>query len=61
MMANPEFEWAKQPNIEVWQKHSIDGDVSVNLETYGPLESIPLFESALQNNEVACPNSFLVT
>ncbi|KAI6684343.1 hypothetical protein NL676_030256 [Syzygium grande] len=52
MMANPEFEWAKQPNIEVWQKHSIDGDVSVNLETYDPLESVPLFESALRNNEL---------
>lgn len=52
MMANPEFEWAKQPEIEVWQKHSIDGDVSVNLETYGPLESIHLFEAALRNNEL---------
>ncbi|XP_056160039.1 phospholipase A(1) LCAT3 isoform X2 [Syzygium oleosum] len=52
MMANPEFEWANQPKIEVWQKHSIDGDVSVNLETYGPLESVPLFESALRNNEL---------
>lgn len=52
MLANPEFNWAKYPEIQVWQKCCADGNVSVNLETYGPLESISLFEAALRNNEV---------
>lgn len=52
MLANPDFKWKKQPQIEVWQKESNDGESSVKLETYGPLESVGLFEEALRHNEV---------
>lgn len=52
MMTNPDFKWEKQPKIEVWRKQSSDGESSVKLESYGPVESISLFEEALKNNEV---------
>lgn len=52
MLANPEFKWKKQPQIQVWRKQSNDEDVSVELESYGPLESVTFFEEALRNNEV---------
>lgn len=52
MMPNPDFKWAKCPKIQVWKKCSADGSFSVNLETYGPLESVSVFEAALRNNEV---------
>jgi phospholipase A1 len=52
MLANPEFKWKKQPEIQVWRKHSMDGEASVDLESYGPIESITLFEEALRRNEV---------
>ena len=53
MLANPDFKWKKQPQIEVWRKQSDDGETTVSLESYGPLESITLFEEALKNNEVS--------
>ncbi|KAJ4721649.1 Lecithin:cholesterol acyltransferase family protein [Melia azedarach] len=52
MMTNPDFKWEKQPKIEVWRKQSSDGESSVKLESYGPVESISLFEEALKNNEL---------
>jgi hypothetical protein len=52
MLANPEFKWKKQPEIQVWRKHSVDGEASVDLELCGPSESITLFEEALRHNEV---------
>lgn len=60
MLGNPEFKWKKQPEIQVWRKHSNDGygEVSVNLESYGPNESITLFEEALRHNEVLLHNYF---
>lgn len=54
MLANPEFNWKKQPEIQVWRKHSTDEETSVDLESYGPIESITLFEEALRDNEVLC-------
>ncbi|RVW27132.1 Phospholipase A(1) LCAT3 [Vitis vinifera] len=54
MMANPEFQWKKQPEIQVWRKQFKDKKTSsVVLETYGPTESITLFEEALRDNEVS--------
>lgn len=60
MLGNSEFKWKKQPEIQVWRKHSNDGygEVSVNLESYGPNESITLFEEALRHNEVLLHNYF---
>ncbi|KAI3952960.1 hypothetical protein MKX01_028652 [Papaver californicum] len=44
MLPNPEFKWKKQPEIQVWRKQSQNNETSVKLETYGPKESITLFE-----------------
>lgn len=52
MLANPYYEWKKQPEILVWRKHTKDGDNNINLESYGPTQSISLFEEALRDNEV---------
>lgn len=52
MLPNPGFKWKRQPQIEVWQEELINGESSVKLETYGPLDSVGLFEEALRNNEV---------
>ncbi|KAI8556025.1 hypothetical protein RHMOL_Rhmol05G0220800 [Rhododendron molle] len=52
MLPNPEFHWKKQPEIQVWQKQTKDGDIFVNLESYGPMENVALFEEALRHNEL---------
>ncbi|KAF8404335.1 hypothetical protein HHK36_009218 [Tetracentron sinense] len=53
MLPNPQFKWKKQPQIRVWQKESEGKETSsVKLESYGPTESVVLFEEALRNNEV---------
>lgn len=52
MLPNPEYRWKKQPEIQVWQKRSKDGDIFVNLESFGPTENVALFEEALRDNEV---------
>ncbi|KAI3935360.1 hypothetical protein MKW98_027180 [Papaver atlanticum] len=52
MLPNPEFNWKKQPVIQVWRKQSENNETSVKLETYGPKESITLFEEALKDNEL---------
>ncbi|CAK9155466.1 unnamed protein product [Ilex paraguariensis] len=61
MLPNPEFKWKKQPQIHVWRKQSNDGEVSVKLESYGPNESVTLFEEALRNNEEAVQDSVSAT
>nr|XP_027188389.1 phospholipase A(1) LCAT3 isoform X2 [Cicer arietinum] len=52
MLANPDYKWKKQPEIHVWRKHEKDGNVNINLESYGPTKSISLFEGALRHNEL---------
>ncbi|KAK7340394.1 hypothetical protein VNO77_21096 [Canavalia gladiata] len=52
MLANPNYEWEKQPEILVWRKHSKDSNDNINLESYGPNQSISLFEEALRHNEL---------
>ncbi|WJX77369.1 Phospholipase A(1) lcat3 [Trifolium repens] len=52
MLANPDYEWKKHPEIKVWRKHNKDGNVNINLESYGPTQSISVFEEALRNNEL---------
>ncbi|KAI3470368.1 hypothetical protein Pfo_027031 [Paulownia fortunei] len=52
MLPNPDFNWKKQPEIQVWRKHSKDGETSVGLESYGANECATLFEEALKNNEL---------
>ncbi|KAG2273218.1 hypothetical protein Bca52824_067773 [Brassica carinata] len=55
MMANPDFKWKKQPEIRVWRKKTEkdNDDTSVELETFGLVESIDLFNDALKNNELS--------
>ncbi|PON59107.1 Lecithin:cholesterol/phospholipid:diacylglycerol acyltransferase [Parasponia andersonii] len=67
MLANPDFNWKKQPQIQVWRKQSKNGETSAELESYGPVESINLFEEALRQNEldfdgktVALPFNFAI-
>nr|GMD16602.1 phospholipase A(1) LCAT3 [Ipomoea batatas] len=52
MLPNPDFQWSKTPEIQVWRKMSEDGETSVELESYGPKESVTLFEEALKTNEL---------
>ncbi|XP_050381340.1 phospholipase A(1) LCAT3 [Argentina anserina] len=68
MLANPDFYWKKQPEIQVWRKQSNDGKTSIELESYGPTESNTLFREALRNNEltydgktVALPFNFAIS
>ncbi|KAL9666255.1 hypothetical protein QQ045_000581 [Rhodiola kirilowii] len=49
MLPNPGFNWQKQPQIQVWRKTE---DALVQIESYGPTESITLFEETLKNNEL---------
>ncbi|XP_002514803.2 phospholipase A(1) LCAT3 isoform X1 [Ricinus communis] len=52
MLANPDFKWESQPQIQVWRKQSDSDEASVKLESYGPQDSITLFQEALRNNEL---------
>ncbi|XP_075498525.1 phospholipase A(1) LCAT3 [Primulina tabacum] len=52
MLPNPDFNWKKQPEIQVWRKQSKDGENSVEKESYGCNECVTLFEEALRNNEL---------
>ncbi|MBA0681013.1 hypothetical protein Goari_012676, partial [Gossypium aridum] len=52
MLPNPYFSWKMQPQINVWRGHTEDGETSVKLESYSPIESISLFREALRHNEL---------
>ncbi|MBA0647106.1 hypothetical protein Goklo_015015, partial [Gossypium klotzschianum] len=52
MLPNPYFSWKMQPQINVWRGHTEDGQTSVKLESYSPIESISLFKEALRHNEL---------
>ncbi|KAL3523292.1 hypothetical protein ACH5RR_016126 [Cinchona calisaya] len=52
MLPNPGFKWKKQPEIQVWRTKSEDEETSVVLESYGPSDSMNLFEEALRTNEL---------
>ncbi|KAK6911756.1 Lecithin:cholesterol/phospholipid:diacylglycerol acyltransferase, partial [Dillenia turbinata] len=53
MLRNPEFKWKQNPQIQVWRKNSEDTEISsAELETYGPIDSVSLFEEALRHNEL---------
>ncbi|KAK7243203.1 hypothetical protein RIF29_37993 [Crotalaria pallida] len=52
MLPNPEYKWKKQPEIQVWRKLTKNGEININLESYGTTQSYSLFEEALRKNEV---------
>lgn len=56
MLANPDYKWKKQPEIQVWRKRTKNGEIDVSLESYGPPQNITLFEEALRHNEVLFMN-----
>ncbi|GAB4835362.1 Phospholipase A(1) lcat3 [Ancistrocladus abbreviatus] len=68
MLPNPGFNWKVPPVIQVWCKQPTEDEApSVELETYGPLESSVIFEEALRHNElnydgqtVALPFNFAI-
>ncbi|KAK6137726.1 hypothetical protein DH2020_028531 [Rehmannia glutinosa] len=67
MLPNPDFNWKKQPEVQVWRKHSKDEETSVELDSYATNECVSLFEEALKNNElnyngktVALPFNFAI-
>ncbi|XP_047331483.1 phospholipase A(1) LCAT3-like [Impatiens glandulifera] len=53
MLPNPEFNWKKTPEIQVWRQQDNDGETNICLETYTPAGSVSLFEEALRNNELS--------
>ncbi|KAL6132403.1 hypothetical protein ACLB2K_064646 [Fragaria x ananassa] len=68
MLANPDFNWKKEPEIQVWRKQSKNEKSYIELESYGPVESNTLFREALRNNEltydgktVALPFNFAIS
>ncbi|GER28275.1 lecithin:cholesterol acyltransferase family protein [Striga asiatica] len=52
MLPNPNFNWKKQPQVQVWRKHCEDEEASVELVSYDTNGCITLFEEALKNNEL---------
>uniref|UniRef100_A0A0D6QU21 Uncharacterized protein n=1 Tax=Araucaria cunninghamii TaxID=56994 RepID=A0A0D6QU21_ARACU len=51
MMTNVEFKWKKFPQIQLWRKqYTNTGEVYVELESFGPQESIWIFQQALKGN-----------
>ncbi|XP_057870840.2 phospholipase A(1) LCAT3 [Cryptomeria japonica] len=53
MMTNIEFKWKKLPQIQIWRKINTNaGEPSVELESFGPKESIFIFQEALKGNKL---------
>eukprot|EP01018_Ginkgo_biloba_P032570 Gb_18496 [translate_table: standard] len=51
MMTNAEFKWKKLPLIQLWRKqYTSEGEAYSELESFGPKESISIFEEALKGN-----------
>lgn len=51
MMTNIEFNWNKLPQIQIWRKkYTKEGESSAEIESYGPRESISIFQKALKGN-----------
>jgi len=51
MMTNIEFNWKKLPQIQLWRKeYTNEGESYAELESYGPRESISIFQQALKGN-----------
>lgn len=55
LMACLDFNWEHIPLLEVWRKIcDDDGNPTTVLETYPPVEAIPIFMEALSKNKVSC-------
>lgn len=55
-MGCPDFHWEHAPVLEIWkEKSNSNGESSVVLESYSPLEAVSVYELALANNKVSWP------
>ncbi|KAH0681529.1 hypothetical protein KY290_023702 [Solanum tuberosum] len=53
LMGCPDFHWEHAPLLEIWkEKSNSNGESSVVLESYSPLEAVSVYELALSNNKV---------
>ncbi|KAL2473927.1 Lecithin-cholesterol acyltransferase-like 4 [Forsythia ovata] len=53
LMACPDFPWEHIPLLEIWRKKSdSDGNSTIMLETYPPIEAASIFMEALSSNKV---------
>lgn len=55
-MGCPDFHWEHAPVLEIWkEKSNSNGESTVVLESYSPLEAVSVYELALSNNKVSWP------
>ncbi|KAK4347488.1 hypothetical protein RND71_033827 [Anisodus tanguticus] len=53
LMGCPDFQWEHAPVLEIWkEKSNSNGESTVILESYSPLEAVSVYERALSNNKV---------
>ncbi|KAH6755669.1 alpha/beta-Hydrolases superfamily protein [Perilla frutescens var. hirtella] len=53
LMASLDFKWEHVPLLEIWRKRSDgDGNSTTVLESYPPVEAIPIFMEALSENKI---------
>lgn len=54
LMACLDYKWEHVPLLEIWKKRcDSDGNSTTVLETYPPVEAIPIFMEALSTNQVS--------
>ncbi|KAK4368310.1 hypothetical protein RND71_012102 [Anisodus tanguticus] len=52
LMGCPDFHWEHAPVLEIWkEKSNSNGESTVILESYSPLEAVSVYERALSNNK----------
>ncbi|XP_027088794.1 lecithin-cholesterol acyltransferase-like 4 [Coffea arabica] len=55
LMPCPDFHWENPPLLEVWrEKTSVNGNSTVMLESFPPVEAVPIFTEALACNMASC-------
>ncbi|MCD7456725.1 hypothetical protein HAX54_032915 [Datura stramonium] len=53
LMGCPDFQWEHAALLEIWkEKSDSNGESTVILESYSPLEAVSVYELALSNNKV---------
>lgn len=53
LMASLNFQWEHIPLLEIWRGKLNDGNSSIILESYPPVESVEIFKEALLSNTVS--------
>ncbi|KAF3450013.1 hypothetical protein FNV43_RR06092 [Rhamnella rubrinervis] len=52
LMASVDFHWEHIPLLEIWREKLDDGNSSIILESYPPVETVGIFKEALSSNKV---------